>query len=155
MPGSMKRAPAPIIMIITIETAKGNITLEVYPDLMPVTVGNFEKLIKMNFYDGLKFHRVEHWVVQGGDPLGSGMGGPGWSIPLEISAELKNERGALAMARSSHPDSAGSQFYILKTDAAWLDGEYAVFGKVTDGMDIVDKIVRGDAMECVKIQEGE
>jgi len=142
-------------MIITIETTKGNITMEVYPELMPITVGNFEKLVRSNFYDGLKFHRVEHWVIQGGDPLGNGTGGPGWAIPLETSAELKNLRGALAMARSANPNSAGSQFYILKTDAAWLDGDYAVFGKVTDGMDIVDKIERNDAMNLVKIQEGD
>ena len=129
--------------------------MEVYPELMPITVGNFEKLVRSNFYDGLKFHRVEHWVIQGGDPLGNGTGGPGWAIPLETSAELKNLRGALAMARSANPNSAGSQFYILKTDAAWLDGDYAVFGKVTDGMDIVDKIERNDAMNLVKIQEGD
>ena len=138
-------------MTVTIETSKGNIVLEVYPDLMPVTVGNFEKLVKANFYDGLKFHRVEHWVVQGGDPQGNGTGGPGWSIPLETSGELLNVRGAVAMARSSHPDSAGSQFYILKTDAAWLDGEYAVFGKVTEGMEIVDQLARNDVMQAVKI----
>ena len=138
-------------MTITIETQKGNIVLEVYPDLMPVTVGNFEKLVKSGFYDGLKFHRVEHWVIQAGDPKGNGTGGPGWTIPLETSGELNNVRGALAMARSSHPDSAGSQFYILKTDAAWLDGEYAVFGKVTEGMDIVDQIERNDVMQSVKM----
>ena len=142
-------------MTITIETAKGNIVLEVYPDLMPITVGNFEKLVRTKFYDKLKFHRVEHWVIQGGDPRGTGTGGPGWTIPLEISNELNNVRGALAMARSSHPDSAGSQFYILKTDASWLDGDYAVFGKVTEGMDIVDQIERNDVMESVKIEEGE
>jgi len=138
-----------VLAIITIETAKGPIVLEVYPDLAPITVGNFEKLIKDKFYDGLKFHRVEHWVVQGGCPKGTGTGGPGWSIPLEIGEGLKNERGALAMARSSHPDSAGSQFYILKVDAPWLDGDYAVFGKVIEGMDIIDKLEIGDIMETV------
>jgi peptidyl-prolyl cis-trans isomerase B (cyclophilin B) len=139
------------IITVTIETAKGNIVLEVYPELMPVTVGNFEKLVQSNFYDGLKFHRVEHWVIQGGDPKGNGTGGPGWSIPLETSDQLNNLRGALAMARSIHPDSAGSQFYILKTDASWLDGDYAVFGKVTEGMDVVDQIAQGDVMESVKL----
>jgi cyclophilin family peptidyl-prolyl cis-trans isomerase len=137
-------------MMITIETAKGLIVLEIYPELAPVTVGNFEKLVKAQFYDGLKFHRVEHWVIQGGDPKGNGTGGPGWTIPLEIAPDLKNERGSLAMARSSQPDSAGSQFYILKVDAPWLDGQYAVFGKVIEGMDVVDQIQIGDVMESVK-----
>lgn len=135
---------------ITIETAKGPIILEVYPKLMPITVSNFEKLVKANFYDGLTFHRVEDWVIQGGDPSGNGTGGPGWTIPLEITPSLKNVRGALAMARSSDPNSAGSQIFILKKDAPWLDGQYAVFGKVIEGMDIVDKIDVGDKMISVK-----
>ncbi|MDD2443268.1 MAG: peptidylprolyl isomerase [Desulfotomaculaceae bacterium] len=135
---------------ITVKTAKGSLTLEVYPKLMPVTVGNFEKLAGAGFYNGLVFHRVEDWVIQGGDPLGNGCGGPGWTIPLEIAPDLKNRRGALAMARSSHPDSAGSQFYILKSDATWLDGQYAVFGKVIEGMDVVDKIKAGDKIISVE-----
>ncbi|OPY57287.1 MAG: putative peptidyl-prolyl cis-trans isomerase [Pelotomaculum sp. PtaU1.Bin035] len=135
--------------VVTIETSKGQIILEVYPKMMPITVGNFDKLIKSNFYDGLTFHRVEDWVIQGGDPKGNGTGGPGWTIPLEINPTLKNTRGALAMARSSNPNSAGSQFYILKKDASWLDGQYAVFGNVIEGMDVVDKIEVGDKMISV------
>ncbi len=129
---------------VTLSTEKGNIELELYPEKMPITVENFLKLVDSGFYDGLTFHRVEHWVVQGGDPRGNGTGGPGWTIKLETHHDLKNVRGALAMARSAHPDSAGSQFYILKTDAPWLDGQYAVFGMVTSGMDVVDKLEMGD-----------
>lgn len=135
---------------ITIETEKGPIIVEVYPKLMTITTSNFEKLVNSNFYDGLTFHRVEDWVIQGGDPKGNGTGGPGWTISLEITPSLKNVRGALAMARSSDPNSAGSQFYILKKDAPWLDGQYAVFGKVVEGMDVVDKIAVGDKIISVK-----
>ncbi|MEW6524133.1 MAG: peptidylprolyl isomerase [Bacillota bacterium] len=134
----------------TITTERGNIVVEVYPTLMPKTVANFQKLVNRKFYDGLAFHRVEEWVVQGGDPAGDGSGGPGWSIKLEVHPELKNVRGALAMARSTHPDSAGSQFYILKDDAEWLDGHYAVFGKVISGMEVVDQLEEGDRMLAVR-----
>jgi peptidyl-prolyl cis-trans isomerase B (cyclophilin B) len=135
---------------VTIDTAKGQIVLEVYPDLMPITVANFDKLVQSGFYNGLKFHRVEDWVIQGGDPKGNGTGGPGWSIKLETNPQLRNVRGAVAMARAMDPDSAGSQFYILKKDASWLDGQYAVFGKITEGMDVVDQIKTGDQMQTVK-----
>lgn len=136
---------------IVIGTEKGNIEVEVYPEKMPVTVGNFLKLTGDGFYNGLTFHRVEHWVVQGGDPRGNGTGGPGWTIKLETHPDLKNVRGAVAMARAAYPDSAGSQFYILKTDAGWLDGQYAVFGMVSGGMDVVDRLEVGDRMTEVKV----
>jgi cyclophilin family peptidyl-prolyl cis-trans isomerase len=136
---------------VTVQTAKGNIVMELYPEKMPITVENFLKLTNSGFYDGLAFHRVEHWVVQGGDPKGNGSGGPGWTIELETHPELKNVRGAVAMARTAVPDSAGSQFYILKTDAPWLDGQYAVFGQVTEGMDVVDQMAGGDKMNGVKV----
>lgn len=135
---------------ITMQTSKGQIVMEVYPKLMPVTVKNFQRLVDSNFYNGLTFHRVEDWVIQGGDPKGNGTGGPGWTIPLETNPELKNVRGAVAMARSSDPNSAGSQFYILKKDQPALDGDYAVFGKVISGMDVVDKIQVGDKIISVK-----
>ena len=135
---------------VVLNTAKGDIELELYPEKMPVTVENFLKLTDSGFYNGLTFHRVEHWVVQGGDPRGNGTGGPGWTIKLETHPDLKNVRGALAMARSANPDSAGSQFYILKTDAPWIDGQYAVFGLVTDGMDVVDKLEMGDKINTAK-----
>lgn len=137
----------------SIETEKGTIVLEIYPEYMPVTVANFEKLVNSNFYNGLTFHRVEEWVIQGGDPKGDGTGGPGWTIPLETSPKLKNVRGAVAMARSNDPNSAGSQFYILKQDAHWLDNQYAVFGRVIKGMEVVDRIQAGDKMIAVKKQQ--
>jgi cyclophilin family peptidyl-prolyl cis-trans isomerase len=137
---------------VTVQTTKGSIVFEVYPNKMPVTVGNIEKLIGSNFYDGLTFHRVEDWVIQGGDPLGNGTGGPGWTIPLETNQDLKNVRGSVAMARSQDPNSAGSQFYILKKDSSFLDGQYAVFGKVIKGMEVVDQIEKGDKMESVRIE---
>lgn len=135
---------------VSIDTAKGLIVVEVYPELMPVTVENFRKLVKSGFYDGLTFHRVEDWVIQGGDPEGTGQGGPGWTIPFETNRKLKNVRGAVAMARGDDPNSAGSQFYILKKDAQSLDGQYAVFGKVVKGMEVVDKIKPGDKMVSVR-----
>lgn len=135
---------------VVAETSKGQIVIEIYPKLMPKTVKNFEKLVNSNFYNGLSFHRVEDWVIQGGDPKGDGTGGPGWTIPFETSPELKNVRGAVAMARDQDPNSAGSQFYILKTDAPFLDGKYAVFGKVISGMETVEQIQVGDKMESVK-----
>jgi peptidyl-prolyl cis-trans isomerase B (cyclophilin B) len=135
---------------ISITTPKGQIVLQVYPNLMPITVENFEKLVKSGFYNNLTFHRVEDWVIQGGDPKGNGTGGPGWTIPLESDLTLQNVRGAIAMARSREPNSAGSQFYVLKKDAPWLDGQYAVFGKVISGMDVVDQIVIGDKMLSVQ-----
>lgn len=136
---------------VIIKTDKGQIVMELYPEKMPVTVENFLKLTSDGFYNGLTFHRVEHWVVQDGDPKGNGTGGPGWTIKLETHPDLKNVRGAVAMARSAHPDSAGSQFYILKTDADWLNGQYAVFGMVTEGMDVVDNLDVGDKMNEVQV----
>lgn len=120
---------------------------ELYPEHAPITVENFVKLAKEGFYDGLKFHRViPDFMIQGGDPNGNGTGGPGYSIKGEFSAngvvnELKHTRGVLSMARSMNPDSAGSQFFIMVAKANHLDGQYAAFGKVTEGMDIADSIV--------------
>lgn len=135
---------------VSIQTNKGEIVVELRPDLMPVTVGNFMKLVNQGFYNGLTFHRVEDWVIQGGDPNGDGTGGPGWTIKLETNPKLKNVKYAIAMARSMAPDSAGSQFYILKQDAHDLDGEYAVFGNVIKGQEVVDKIAIGDLINLVK-----
>lgn len=137
---------------IIIQTARGDIELQLRGDLMPLTVANFVGLARSGFYDGLTFHRVEDWVIQGGDPRGNGTGGPGYTIKLETSPQLKNVRGAVAMARTSDPDSAGSQFYILRVDAPWLDGQYAVFGKVTVGMDVVDKMQSND--KIIKVTVG-
>lgn len=126
------------------------IMIELYPDIAPNTVANFISLTEDGYYDGLNFHRViPGFMIQGGDPSGDGTGGPGYSIPGEFSSndfknELVHERGVLSMARSNQPDSAGSQFFIMAEDSPHLDGEYAAFGQVTEGMDVVDAIVAGE-----------
>ena len=138
--------------IITMDKG-GEIAIEFFPADAPKTVENFVTLAKKGFYDGLTFHRVEpNFVVQGGDPKGNGTGGPGYQIKAEFNKQ-KHVRGALAMARSQSPDSAGSQFYITLAPAHFLDGQYTVFGKVTAGMDVVDQIRKGDKMKSVKIIE--
>ena len=133
------------MVTITMENGK-TITLELYPDIAPITVANFTKLVKEGFYDGLIFHRViPGFMIQGGCPEGTGMGGPGYSIKGEFAANgvpnpLKHTRGVVSMARAMNPDSAGSQFFIMHQDAPHLDGDYAAFGKVVSGMDVVDEI---------------
>ena len=133
--------------IITIEMENGDvIKAELYPDIAPASVENFLKLVNSNFYDGVIFHRaIPGFMIQGGCPDGTGMGGPGWSIKGEFDSNgfrnpLKHDRGVLSMARSSAPNSAGSQFFIMHADAPHLDGNYAAFGKVIEGLDAVDKI---------------
>lgn len=124
----------------------GEVEIELYPNKAPNTVNNFIALIEDNFYDGLIFHRViPDFMIQGGDPEGTGMGDPGYSIKGEFSSndfdnDLKHEPGILSMARSQDPDSAGSQFFIVTGDGSHLDGDYAAFGKVIDGMDVVEDI---------------
>lgn len=123
------------------------IRIELYPDIAPITVENFVKLIDSGFYKDVKFHRcIRDFMVQGGDPTGTGSGGPGWRIKGEFASngvknDLKHTRGVVSMARTMDPNSAGSQFFIMVADAPHLDGEYAAFGKVTEGMEFVDKIV--------------
>lgn len=130
---------------VRLSTSKGDIVLEVYPKAMPGTVANFERLVEARFYDGLTWHRVEDWVVQTGDPTGTGAGGSGQTIKFETTPLLNNVRGAVGMARKPDDlDSATSQFYILKADAPSLDGQYAVFGRVVSGMDVVDKLTTQD-----------
>lgn len=120
---------------------------ELYEDIAPETVKNFESLIEKKFYDGLIFHRViPGFMIQGGCPQGNGMGGPGYTIKGEFTAngfknDLKHTRGVISMARAADPDSAGSQFFIMTEDAPHLDGQYAAFGKITSGMDVADRIV--------------
>lgn len=133
--------------IITITMENGDtIKAELYPEVAPNSVNNFISLIKKGFYDGLIFHRVINgFMIQGGCPDGTGMGGPGYTIPGEFAQngfknDLKHTEGVLSMARAMHPDSAGSQFFIMHKTSPHLDGAYAAFGKVTDGMDIVNKI---------------
>ncbi len=133
--------------IVTFEMESGDIMkAELYPKIAPNTVRNFISLINKNFYDGLIFHRVINgFMIQGGDPEGSGMGGPGYGIRGEFAQngfanDLKHSAGVLSMARSMMPDSAGSQFFIMHKNASHLDGAYAAFGKITEGMDVVNKI---------------
>lgn len=133
--------------VVTFEMENGDVMkAELYPEIAPNTVNNFISLISKGFYDGLIFHRVINgFMIQGGDPEGTGMGGPNYSIKGEFSQNgfdntLKHSAGVLSMARSMMPDSAGSQFFIMHKNAPHLDGAYAAFGKITDGMDIVNKI---------------
>lgn len=133
--------------IVTFTMENGDvIKAELYPETAPNTVNNFISLINRNFYDGLIFHRViRGFMIQGGDPEGSGMGGPGYGIKGEftqngVANDLKHTEGVLSMARSMHPDSAGSQFFIMHKTSPHLDGAYAAFGKVIEGMDVVNRI---------------
>jgi peptidyl-prolyl cis-trans isomerase B (cyclophilin B) len=145
-----------------IETNKGTITIELYEDKAPITAGNFIDLVERGFYNGLTFHRYEPgFVIQGGDPVGNGTGGfidPQTGrerrIKLEVSHDLPHgQAGAVAMARSSNPDSASCQFYITLGPAGFLDMQYAVFGRVTDGLDAVKQLRAGDRMTRVTISE--
>ena len=132
---------------ITIHTSKGDIKLTVFASKTPVTAASFLNLASRGFYDGLKFHRViPDFMIQGGDPKGTGIGGPGYHIKGEfamngVNNPLKHTYGVLSMARSMMPDSAGSQFFIMTSDSPHLDGQYAAFGKVLEGMDVADAIV--------------
>jgi peptidyl-prolyl cis-trans isomerase B (cyclophilin B) len=137
--------------VVTIKMENGKkIKIELYPEKAPNTVNNFISLVKKGFYDGLCFHRViAGFMIQGGDPKGNGTGGPGYSIRGEFSKngfpnKLKHTRGVISMARAMNPNSAGSQFFIMHQDAPHLDGQYAAFGKVVEGIEVVDEIA------CVK-----
>ena len=141
------------IKIVEIETNKGKITAEIYVKEAPITSENFLKLVEEKFYDGLIFHRyVEGFVIQGGDPSGTGTGGSGKTIPLEINENLKHVKGALAMARTNDPNSATSQFYITLEQTPFLDGSYAVFGKVIEGMDVALSLREQDKMNSIRIK---
>ena len=133
--------------VVTLTMTNGDVMkAELYPEIAPNTVNNFIFLVQKGFYDGLIFHRViSGFMIQGGDPQGTGMGGPGYSIKGEFAMngvrnDLKHTRGVLSMARSMMPNSAGSQFFIMHANAPHLDGQYAAFGKVVEGLDVVDKI---------------
>ncbi len=137
--------------IVTIEMENGDVMkAELYPEIAPNTVNNFISLIQKGYYDGVIFHRViRGFMLQGGDPDGTGMGGPGYSIKGEFTSngfknDLKHEPGVLSMARTMFPDSAGSQFFIMHQTSPHLDGDYAAFGKVIEGMDVVNKIAETD-----------
>ncbi len=151
---NQKNSGENMIKYAIIETDKGTIKAELYTEKAPITAKNFIDLANSGFYNGLKFHRVEPgFVVQGGDPKGDGTGGSGKNIPLEINQELKHVKGALAMARGNNPNSASSQFYITLDETPFLDGNYAVFGKVINGMEAVEKIKVGDKMNKAYISD--
>ncbi len=133
--------------IVKMELETGTVTIELYPDVAPNTVAAFKKLVQKGFYDGLTFHRViPGFMAQGGDPEGTGMGGPGYTLKAEFNNK-KHVRGTVAMARSSDPDSAGSQFYICYAPQPHLDGQYTIFGQVIDGMEFVDQLHNGSIIK--------
>ena len=168
--GATQKEYCSVMVRITMEDG-GVIDIELNEEAAPITCENFKKLVSEGFYNGLTFHRViPGFMIQGGCPLGNGTGGPGWNIKGEFNAngvknDLKHTRGVISMARAMNPNSAGSQFFIMHQDAPHLDGQYAAFGKVVSGMDVVDKIaaVRTDwndkpttpvKMKTVEIIEG-
>ena len=139
-------------LVAVFETARGPIRIELAPDKAPLTVANFVNLAKRGFYDGLDFHRViADFMVQGGCPEGSGRGGPGYRFEDETSNGLRHDRGVLSMANAG-PNTNGSQFFITHVPTPWLDGKHTVFGKVIEGMDVVDAVKQGDKIERVKIE---
>lgn len=150
--GAQKGRTVKQIAVITLEKG-GEVRIEFFPGDAPRTVESFVTLARKGFYDGLTFHRVvPGFVVQGGDPKGDGTGGPGYTLKAEFNRR-KHVRGTVAMARSQHPDSAGSQFYITFGPQPQLDGQYTVFGQVVAGMEHVDRIRVGDRMKSVRIVE--
>ncbi len=139
--------------IVNIELDSGTVKMELYPDVAPETVKSFKKLVSEGFYDGLTFHRViPGFMAQGGCPDGTGMGGPGFTLKAEFN-DTKHERGTVAMARTADPDSAGSQFYICFAPQPHLDGQYTVFGKVIEGMELIDGVKNGTVMNKVYLSK--
>ena len=139
-------------LIATFDTARGPIRVELAADKAPLTVANFVNLAKRGFYDGLSFHRViPDFMVQGGCPESSGRGGPGYKFEDEVNNGLSHERGVLSMANAG-PNTNGSQFFITHIKTDWLDGKHTVFGKVIEGLDVVDAVKQGDAITSVKIE---
>lgn len=135
----------------TFDTTHGPITVALHAEQAPLTVANFINLAKRGFYDGLSFHRViPDFMIQGGCPKGTGTGGPGYKFEDETKNGVKHERGVLSMANAG-PNTNGSQFFITHVATPWLDGKHTVFGKVTAGMEVVDKVKQGDAIKSVKI----
>ena len=139
-------------LFATFDTDRGPIKLELYPDKAPLTVANFVNLARRGFYDGLDFHRViADFMVQGGCPEGSGRGGPGYRFEDETGNGVRHERGVLSMANAG-PNTNGSQFFITHVATPWLDGKHTVFGKVVEGLDVVDAVRQGDAIKSVRIE---
>ena len=139
-------------LFATFDTDRGTVRAELYPEKAPLTVANFVNLAKRGFYDGLKFHRViPDFMVQGGCPQGTGTGGPGYKFEDEANNGVRHDRGVLSMANAG-PNTNGSQFFITHVATPWLDGKHTVFGKVLEGMDVVDKVAQGDVIRSVKIE---
>lgn len=139
-------------LIANFDTDRGTIRVELAADKAPLTVANFVNLAQRGFYDGLKFHRViNDFMVQGGCPLGTGTGGPGYRFEDEANNGLRHDRGVLSMANAG-PNTNGSQFFITHVATPWLDGKHTVFGKVIEGMDVVDAIKQGDVIKSLKIE---
>ena len=136
----------------TFDTDRGPIKLELYPDKAPLTVANFVNLARRGFYDGLDFHRViADFMIQGGCPEGSGRGGPGYRFEDETGNGVRHERGVLSMANAG-PNTNGSQFFITHVATPWLDGKHTVFGKVVEGLDVVDAVKQGDTIKSIRIE---
>ena len=139
-------------LIATIDTDRGPIKLELYPDKAPLTVANFVNLAKRGFYDGLNFHRViDDFMIQGGCPQGRGTGGPGYKFEDETNNGVRHDRGVISMANAG-PDTNGSQFFITHIQTDWLDGKHTVFGKVLEGQDVVDAVKQGDTIKSIRIE---
>ena len=139
-------------LFATFDTDRGPIKLELYPDKAPLTVANFVNLARRGFYDGLNFHRViADFMIQGGCPEGSGRGGPGYRFEDEANNGIGHERGVLSMANAG-PNTNGSQFFITHVPCGWLDGKHTVFGKVVEGLEVVDAVRQGDTIKSVKIE---
>jgi peptidyl-prolyl cis-trans isomerase B (cyclophilin B) len=139
-------------LIATFDTSRGPIKVELYPDKAPLTVANFVNLAKRGFYDGLSFHRViPDFMIQGGCPEGSGRGGPGYRFEDETNNGVKHDRGVLSMANAG-PNTNGSQFFITHIKTDWLDGKHTVFGKVTEGLEVVDAVKQGDLINTLTIE---
>ena len=139
-------------LIAAFDTDRGPIKVELYPDKAPLTVANFVNLVRRGFYDGLNFHRViPDFMIQGGCPEGSGRGGPGYKFEDEANNGVRHERGVLSMANAG-PNTNGSQFFITHVATPWLDGKHTVFGKVVEGLDVVDKVAQGDLIKSVRIE---
>lgn len=139
-------------LMVTIETTKGTIKAELYGDKVPITVSNFVNLAQRGFYDGITFHRViPDFMIQTGDPLGNGTGGPGYKFADEIDRSLKHDQSGILSMANAGPNTNGSQFFITHKETPWLDGKHAVFGKVVEGQKVVDAIEQGDKMTSVTI----
>ena len=139
-------------LIATFDTSRGPIVVELYPEKAPLTVANFVNLARRGFYNGLSFHRViADFMIQGGCPEGSGRGGPGYRFEVEANNGVGHERGVLSMANAG-PNTNGSQFFITHTATPWLDGKHTVFGKVTQGLDVVDSVAQGDTINTLTIE---